>query len=471
MMRNSGATFDLAILGGGSASFAAAQRASALGARVLMVNAGPLGGTCVNIGCVPSKTLIRAAESYHRQRHSPFRSVEACGRRLHFAELIEEKRELVAELQKSKYGDVLAGLPHVRLCEGRGRLTGRQEFEVRGERYRAERILVATGSRPARPPISGLGDAPIWDSTTAMETKVLPKRLIVLGGRYIALELGQMFARLGSNVTLVLRSRHILPGEDLDVLCALEGYLAREGIEVRCEHQVTQVLRPDAGFCVRVQTESGTQDLCADAVLAALGRAPNTEGLGLESVGVELGPRGFVAVGEDLQSSVPEIYAAGDVIGEPLYVYAAAYEGALAAENALASRSTPRDYTALPWVIFTDPQLAGVGWNEQQAAARGIPVAVSTVPLTQVARARAAHDTRGFVKLLRARDEDRLIGARVLSPEGGEQIAEASLMIKFGLPVSAVARHFHAYLTQSEAVQLAALGFEQDVSKLSCCTH
>jgi mercuric reductase len=176
-------------------------------------------------------------------------------------------------------------------------------------------------------------------------------------------------------------------------------------------------------------------------------------------------------VRDDLETSVPGLYAAGDVIGEPAYVYAAAYEGALAAENALTGSATRRDYTAIPWVIFTDPQVAGVGLNEREAAAAGLPVDVSVLPFSQVPRALAARDTRGFVKLLRARGEDRLVGARILAPEGGEQIIEASLMIKFALPVSAVARHFHPYLTQGEAMKLAALGFDRDVATLSCCAH
>ena len=176
-------------------------------------------------------------------------------------------------------------------------------------------------------------------------------------------------------------------------------------------------------------------------------------------------------MGEDLQTNLPGVYAAGDVIGEPLYVYAAAYEGGLAAENALTGRTTPRDYTALPWVIFTDPQLAGVGLNERQARERGLPVDVSVLPLSAVPRALAARDTRGFVKLLRARGSDRLVGARILAPEGGEQTMEASLMIRFGLPISEVARHFHPYLTQGEALKLALLALDKDVASLSCCAQ
>lgn len=463
--------FDLAILGGGSAAFAAARRASDLGAQVLMVNEGPIGGTCVNVGCVPSKTLIRAAENHHQHGTSRFRGLKAEPGRIDFSELVREKAELVGDLRQAKYAHVLAGLANVRLVEGEGRLASTHEVTVGTSVFRAAKILIATGARPSRPAIPGLDDPAIWDSTRAMEATSLPRRLVVLGGRYVALELGQMFARLGSRVTLVQRSERILPEEDADLAEALTDYVGQEGVEVRAGRELVAVTRAGAGFEVEVRDSGRIERLEADAVLAALGRTANSEDLGLEALGVELGMHGTIAVGDDLQTSAAGIYAAGDVIGDPAYVYAAAYEGALAAENALTGAATARDYTAIPWVIFTDPQIAGVGSNEKQAAAAGITVDVSVLPLSSVSRALAARDTRGFVKLLRARGEDRLVGARILAPEGGEQIMEASLMMKFGLPVSAVAHHFHPYLTQGEAVKLAALGFERDVASLSCCAH
>ncbi len=467
----SGGDFDLAVLGGGSAAFAAARRASDLGARVLMVNEGPIGGTCVNVGCLSSKTLIRAAENHHQHGISRFRGLKAEPGRLDFAELVREKGELVAEMRRAKYADVLASLPNVRLVVGHGRLGRRHEIVVGESRFRVEKILIATGARPARPRIPGLADAGIWDSTEAMEASLLPRQLVVLGGRYVALELGQMFARLGSHVSIVQRSEQILPEEDEDVAEAVTGYLRQEGMDVRPGRQITGVSRNARGFHVEARCDGRAERLEADAVLAALGRTPNTEHIGLEEVGIELAASGAVVVGEDLQTRAPGIYAAGDVIGEPVYVYAAAYEGALAAENALTGAATPRDYTAIPWVIFTDPQVSGVGINEREAARAGVAVDVSLLPLSQLPRALAARDTRGFVKLLRARGEDRLVGARIVAPEGGEQILEASLMIKFGLPISAVSRHFHPYLTQAEAMKLAALGFDRDVSKLSCCAQ
>ncbi len=464
-----GERFDLAILGGGSAAFAAARKATGLGARVLLVNEGPIGGTCVNIGCVPSKTMIRAAENHHAHGLSRFRGLAAAPGRIDFAALVREKDELVEQLRTAKYEDVLAGLKGVQRVEGRGQLRGPHAVEVAGIAYRAEKVLLATGARPARPAIPGLDLAGVWDSTQALAATRLPRRLVVLGGRSVALELGQLFARLGSRVTIVQRSARILPEEDGDLADALSGFLEGEGLEVRAGHQVRGVTRGGDDLHVAVERAGREELLVADAVLAALGRQPNTEQLGLEAIGVALESGGFVRVGDDLQTSVPGIYAAGDVIGDPAFVYAAAYEGALAAENALASTTRARDYTAIPWVIFTDPQVAGVGLCETQAAAAGVEVDVSVVPLSQVPRALAARDLRGFVKLLRARGEDRLVGARILAPEGSEQIMEASLLIKFDLSVAETARHFHPYLTQSEAIKLALIGFDTDVKGLSCC--
>lgn len=460
-----GGAYDLAILGGGSAAFAAALRGSELGARVLLVNEGLIGGTCVNVGCVPSKTLIRAAENAHWNRLSRFRGIKPEGSQIDFPELVREKDELVASLRQAKYEDVAARDPRIEVREGRARLLDTRELEIAGETIRAEKILIATGARPALPPIPGLDDSWVWDSTCALDASSLPRELIVLGGRYIALELGQMFARLGSRVTIVQRSERILPEEDPDIAEALADYLRAEGVDIRAGHTVERVGSAGERRFVEVRHDGRVDRLRADAVLTALGRTPNTEALR----GVELDAHGFVRVNETLETSLPGVYAAGDVIGDPMYVYSAAYEGGLAARNALSGDSSPRDYAAIPWVIFTDPQLSGVGLDETQARAAGIEVDVSMLPLDKVPRALAARDTRGFVKLLRKRGADRLVGARILAPEGSEQIMEASLMIRFGLSTQEVAQHFHPYLTQGEAVKLALLGFDRDVETLSCC--
>ncbi len=305
----------------------------------------------------------------------------------------------------------------------------------------------------------------MWDSTAALAASRLPAELLVLGGRYVALELAQMFARLGSRVTVLQRSERLLPQEDPEVSEALTGYLRAEGIAVHAGVELLRVGKDGSRRFAEVRHEDRTTRFTADAVLAALGRRPNTDGL----EGVDLDASGFVRVDPFLETNLPGVYAAGDVIGPPMVVYAAAYEGRLAAENALSGSRQPRDYTGIPWVVFTDPQVAGVGPSEREAREAGLDVEASVLALDKVPRALAARDTRGFVKLLRERGADRLLAARVVAPEAGEQILEASLMIRFGLPIGAVARHFHPYLTQGEAIKLALLGFEKDVDALSCC--
>ena len=466
-------TTDLAIIGGGSAAFAAALKASELGAGVTLINDGlPIGGTCVNVGCVPSKTLIRAAEAHFRAAHPRFEGIESHSRLTDFKAVIDQKRRLVEELRQAKYLDVVADLPNVRRIAGRARLLGASsthQVAVNGQTIFADRILVATGVRPFIPPIPGLEEAEYLTNETAFELEELPDSLLVLGGSYVALETAQLFSRFGSRVTILQRSSRILSRETADVAEALTGFFSDEGIEVVTGVSVKQVSRAGGDVVVDAEVGGEPRIFRAARLLVATGRTPNTQDMGLEEAGVALDDRGFLGVDDTLRTSAEGVYGAGDVLGENMYVYTAAYEGALAAENALSEAPTPRDYTALPWVIFTDPQVAGVGLNEAQAAERGIDVGVSVLPLSHVPRAVVARDTRGFVKLIRDRTTDKLVGARIVAPEGSELLMELSLAIKHGITTRELATSFHPYLTLGEAVKLAAISFGKPVEKLSCC--
>jgi mercuric reductase len=462
----------LVIVGGGSAAFAAALKAGEIGAETILINDGlPIGGTCVNVGCVPSKTLIRAAEAHHRAGHSRFAGIRSRSEVPDFKTVIAQKRELVEELRQAKYLDVVADLPGFRRLEGRARLLDSRHVAVDGEVLEADRILVATGAAPRIPAIPGLADAGYLTNESAFELEELPQSLIVLGGRYVALESAQMFARFGVEVTVLQRSPRILPEEMPDLTDALTRFLREEGIDVVTGVAVGQVLlRRGGGVEVEAEVDGAARTFRASRILAATGRRPNTRDLGLETAGVELDAGGFVVVDAALRTSAAGVYAAGDVIGGPMYVYTAAYEGALAAANAFGEGAArERDYTALPWVIFTDPQVAGVGLDERQAADRGLAVDVAVLPLAHVPRSLAARDTRGFVKLIREASSDRLLGARILAPEGSELLMELSLAIRHGLTAGELASTFHPYLTLSEAVKLAAISFGKSVEKLSCC--
>lgn len=432
-----------------------------------MINAGlPLGGTCVNVGCVPSKALLRAAEAHHAAGHSRFAGIETSSRVSDFAAVMNQKRALVADLRQAKYADVLLGLPGFRLVEGYGRLLGGGRVEVDGEVICGDRVLIATGSSPAAPSIEGLQETGYLTSESLFELDALPGRLLVLGAGYIGLECAQMAARFGAEVTVVQRGPRVLSRQPAEITAALAEYLRAEGMRIETNTQLRQVRRTSSGI-EAVTTRGGV--LRADAILLATGVRGNSDRLGLADVGVDTTPDGFVVVDDTLATIAQGVYAAGDVAGAPLYVYTAAYEGKLATANALSGAADQRDCGALPWVVFTDPQVAGVGMDVGQATAAGIAAEVASVPLSHVPRAIAARDTRGLIQLTRAQGTRRLLGARVLAAEGGELVTAIAVAIEAGLTSDSLAQMLLPYLTLSEGLKLAAIAFDKDVSALSCC--
>lgn len=461
--------YDLMVIGGGSAGFAAAIKGAELGFNVALVEAGTIGGTCVNVGCVPSKTLIRGMEQYHLAGEQRFRGVHTTAGHLAWAQVLDQKDELVAQMRQSKYIDVLAAYPQITLIEGRARLTGGNGVEIDGESYTPNKIVITTGARPWAPPIPGLADTGYLTSTTAMELRERPDSLIVLGANAVGLELAQTFARAGTFVTLIELLPHIAPFEDEEVSEALAGYLEAEGMRVLTGFE-TQRVEKHAGRYYLIGIQEGEElVLDAEQLLVATGRRPNTDDMGLEEAGVDLGPQGEVLVNDRLQTENPDVYAAGDVLGEEMFVYVAAYGGMLAAENALAGTGRIYDTRAIPRVTFTDPQIASTGLTEAQAREEGYDVQVSMVPMAQVPRALAAHDTRGLIKLVVDDSSGRLLGAHVLAPEAGEIIQTAVLATRFGITVEQLRETMFPYLTNVEGLKLAALGLEKDVALLSCC--
>ncbi len=461
--------FDLVVIGSGGAAFAAAIKASELGATVDVLERGTVGGTCINVGCVPSKALIRAAESLHRAQQTPFAGISVRGELTDFSKLVAQKDELVAEMRQSKYIDNLHDMPNVTLFEGQATFTGKNTLRVADKTIRSGRFVIATGARPTIPNIPGLADSRFLTSTSVMELTEVPAELIVLGGRYIALELAQMFSRVGSRVTIIQRSSHILPTEDDDLTDELAMHLREEGLTIVTNAQTETVRRNGGGYSLEVNVGGNQHTFEGTHLLAATGRRPNTEDLELERIGASVEPDATLVVDDYLETTMPGVYGAGDVIGNPAFVYTAAYEGALAAENALTGARRKRDYTTIPWVVFTDPQVAAVGLNERNAAEAEIAVDVAKLPLSYVSRALTARDARGFIKLIKARGSDRLLGASILAPEAGDIIVEPALAIRHGIGVSELVAAFHPYLTQAEGIRLAAQTFEKDVAKLSCC--
>ncbi|HFD39375.1 MAG TPA: mercury(II) reductase [Anaerolineae bacterium] len=461
--------FDLLVIGGGSGGFAAAIKGAELGARVGLINDGTLGGTCVNVGCVPSKALIRVAEAWYRAGRHPFAGVETRQEALDWDAVRGQKDALVSDLRREKYADVLAAYPEIAFIPGRAVFQADGTVRV-GERVlRAGKYVVAVGARPRLLPIPGAAEAGVLTSTTLMDLPRLPQSLLVLGGRAVALELGQMMARFGVRVALLQRSSRLLPDHDPDIGRALKGYLEEEGIGVVVGVQVERIERQGDERVVHTRVHGRPQVYRAEQVLMALGRRPNTEGLGLAQLGVELDKSGAIVVDKQMRTAHPDIYATGDCTINPNFVYVAAAGGAIAAENALTGAGRALDLSAMPAVVFTDPQVATVGLTEAQAKAQGYDVRSSKLPLRFVPRALAARDTRGFIKLVADGTTGRLLGAHILAAEGGEVVQSAVLAVKFGLTIEDLTGTLFPYLTQVEGLKLAALTFDKDVGKLSCC--
>jgi mercuric reductase len=460
--------YDLAVIGAGSAGFSAAITAAELGAQVALIGHGAIGGTCVNIGCVPSKTLIRATETLHQAASaSRFAGIEGRARIKDWRAVIAQKDALVAKLRQEKYADLLPAYDGVSYIEGPARLVD-GGVAVNGDIFQAEKIIVATGARPAIPDIPGIENVPHLTSTTALELDELPKSLLVIGGGYIGAEIAQMLTRAGVKVTIVCRSR-LLPAAEPEIGEALTGYFRDEGIRLESGVAYNDIARTEDGVMLRVTRDGREDRLEAERVLVATGRQPNTEGLGLDESGIRLDARGSVIVDDRMRASKPGVYAAGDVTGQDQFVYMAAYGAKLAAENALNGDARRYDATAMPSVVFTDPQVASVGLIEEQARHQGLQVRSSVLPLDYVPRALAARDTRGLIKLVAETGSGRLVGAHILAPEGADSIQTATLAIKHGLTIHDLAETIFPYLTTVEGLKLAAQSFDKDVAKLSCC--
>jgi mercuric reductase len=460
--------YDLAIIGAGSAGFSAAITAAEQGAHVALIGHGTIGGTCVNVGCVPSKTLLRATETLHQaEAASRFAGIRAEGRITDWRAVVRQKDELVLSLRQAKYIDLLPGYNTVAYREGAARLV-KEGVTLNGDLIKAGRIIIATGASPALPSIPGIDVVPYLTSTTAMELEQLPQSLLVIGGGYIGCELGQMFARAGVKVTIATR-RSLLPEAEPEIRYALTQYLRDEGIAVRDGLSYREIRQTPDGVVLSLTDDGRSETITAERVLIATGRRPNTEDFGLQEAGVALLQNGGVKVDDRMRSSKPGVYAAGDVTGRDQFVYMAAYGARIAAQNALNGDNKRYDATAMPAVVFTDPQVANVGLTETAALDQGLRVKTSTLDLRYVPRALAARDTRGLIKLVAEVPSGKLLGAHIVAPEGADSIQTAAFAIKAGLTVDELAETIFPFLTTVEGLKLAAQTFAKDVAMLSCC--
>jgi len=468
-LSGNGGALHVAVIGSGGAAMAAALKAVELGARVTLIERSTIGGTCVNVGCVPSKIMIRAAHIAHLRRESPFDSgISAFEPVMQRNKLLAQQQERVNELRHSKYENILHNNAAITVLHGKAQFKDDRHLVVRlndgGEREVSfDRCLIATGASPAIPSIPGLEALPYWTSTEALASDVIPARLAVIGSSAVALELAQAFARLGSKVTILARHTLLLR-EDPAVGEALTTSFQDEGIEVLEHIQATHVAYADGEFVLA--TAHG--EVHADKLLIATGRTPNTRGLDLGAAGVAVNQQGAIAIDTGMRTSAQYIYAAGDCTDQPQFVYVAAAAGTRAAINMAGGKAT-LDLTTMPAVVFTDPQVATVGYSETNAHGDGIETDSRTLTLDNVPRALANFDTRGFIKLVTEAGSGRLIGVQAVAQEAGELIQTGALAIRAQMTVHELASQLFPYLTMVEGIKLAAQTFTKDVKQLSCC--
>ncbi|HEC18858.1 MAG TPA: mercury(II) reductase [Gammaproteobacteria bacterium] len=459
----------IAIVGTGSGAFAAAIKAVEAGARVTIIEGGEvIGGTCVNIGCVPSKILIRGAHIAHLQGHHNVAGIPLNRPAIDRKAMVAQQQEWVEKLRYAKYESILESNPGITLLRGMARFQDAHTLVVSqvdgGEAtLQPDRILLAVGAHPSIPPLRGLADTPFWTSTEALVAEEIPKHLIVLGGSVVALELAQAFRHLGAEVTVIARST-LLSREDPEIGAGLQQVFEEEGIQVLLHSSPEAVSHDGQQFTLAV----GDREIMGDQLLVATGRQPNTAALALEKAGVQTDKRGGIMIDDHMRTNVEHIYAAGDCTNQPQFVYVAAAAGTRAARN-MTGDDVALDLSVLPAVVFTEPQVATVGLSVQQAEAQGLAVDSRTLDLENVPRALANMDTRGFIKLVAEQGTGRIVGCQVLATEGGEIIQTAALAMRNRMSIQELADQLFPYLTMVEGLKLTAQTFNKDVKQLSCC--
>jgi mercuric reductase len=475
------AHYDLVVLGSGSTAFAAALRAQELGKTIVMTEERTTGGTCVNRGCLPSKNLIEAAKLIHDARHPRYPGLMPAEIGLDFGKLIEQKDKTIQDYRRKKYESLIGD--QVTIEKGHVEFVNSHTVQVDSRWITGEKILIATGSRPVVPNIVGLRDVPyltsdlLTNDDEPMKLGELPRSLIILGAGYIALELGQMFHRFGTEVTLLQRSARLLAhGYEPELGEAIREVFENEGIEVITRAAARSVRQDGMEVILSVEIGNQTRELRAGKLLVATGRCPNSDRIAIEKAGVELGNAGQVRVDELLRTNVPHIFAGGDVIGREVGSQMAtpvgSQDGSIAAHNAFAGGEPRRvNHRVIPRTIFTDPQIGIVGMTEGEAISAGHDCWCNTVPMSLVPRAGAIRDTRGLIKMVADARTEEVLGVAMVGNSAGEVIHEAAMGLRFHARIHDFIELLHVYPTMAEALKIAALSRRKDPAKLPCCTE
>jgi mercuric reductase len=469
-MKNS--RYDLIIIGGGAAAFSAAIKANMHGVETLMIERAALGGTCVNVGCVPSKNLLGAGEILHSAKNPPYPSVFPCESDFDFTKTIAAKDNLVKTLRKQKYYDVLSSLENVELLQQSASFVAPKKVKVNGKVFEANKFIIAAGSSPSAPRFKGIENVQYLTNTEALALKEKPSSMIVIGGRALGLEFAQMYARFGTKVTLLQRSDRIIPDHEPEISQGLHHYLTEEGMEIVTGINVREVWQKNGSKFVKADVDKEEGAFEAEQLLMATGRKPNTADLHLENAGVKLRDDGAIVVNSEMRTSAPHIWAGGDVVGEPMLETLAAKAGATAAENALTGSHKKIDLLSVPSAIFTSPQVASVGMTEEQMMKKYSYCSCRTLLMKDVPKALTVNDTKGLIKMaVDPKKNNRIVGLHILASMAADMIHEAVVAVKYKLTVDDIIDTVHVFPTMSEAIKLVATSFKQDVSKLSCCAE
>jgi len=467
--------FEYAIIGHGAAAFAAAIKANSLNIKTVMIGKNEtkgtlIGGTCVNVGCVPSKRLITIGEFIDEIKKNRYEGIKIKIENINFKKIIEQTNQLVNEFRNKKYSDVLKSLKNVTYINEFGSFKSKNILIAGKEEIYAKKILIASGARANIPKLKGIENIKYLTNEEALSIKKLPNSMIIIGGRAIGLEFAQMFAHFGIKIILLQRSKTIIPNWEPEIINLLSDYLRNDGISINTGVELIEVNENKEKKYVKTKINGINKIFEADEILFATGRKPNIEKLKLENIGINLNKKGFIKINKLLMTNIKEIYAAGDVVGNPMLETLAAKEGNIATQNAFTKVNKKINLLEIPSAIFTMPEAAKVGYTDIEANKNNIKCNCTTIPLSLVAKADIIGDKRGLIKIVINNKTHRIIGTSILSRNAADIIAEASLAIKFKLTIEDIVDTVYIFPTLSEVMKLGAQNFYQDIEKLSCCT-
>ena len=457
--------FQAVVIGGGPGGYVCAIRLAQLGLKTACIESrGTLGGTCLNVGCIPSKSLLNLSEEFHKVQNLSNKGIEIGEVKLNLSKMMKSKDKAVTILTKGV--EFLLKKNKVTYFKGTGSFKSKNEVSIKDEKNKetiisSEKIIIATGSVPVSLPGIDFDEKIIVSSTGALKLEKVPKKMVVVGGGYIGLEMGSVWSRLGSEVHVIEFLDHITPGMDKEISQEFMKILKKQGINFHMQHKVELVKTNSSGAIISTKDKDGNKkDFNTDIVLVSVGRKPNTNGLNLEKIGVELDDKKRIKTNKDFQTNVKNIYAIGDVIVGPMLAHKAEDEGIAVAEN-IAGQSGHVNYNTIPGVIYTTPEVASIGQTEEQLKEKNIKYKIGKFSFMANSRAKAIDDSEGFVKILADEKTDKVLGAHLIGPHAGELIAEIGVAMEFGASSEDIARTCHAHPTFSEAVKEAALSVDK----------